>query len=46
MSTYNYIENNMNDINDVLGVVLTSAHWLMAAHWLADHCIVCDQVAT
>ena len=46
MSTYNYIENNMNDINDVLGVVLTSAHWLMAAHWLVDHCTTTKKKAT
>ena len=38
MSTHKYIGNNMNDMNDVLAVVLTSAHWLMAAHWPVDHC--------
>ena len=38
IGAYSHVENNVNNINDVLGVVLTSAHWVMVAHWWVDHC--------
>ena len=38
IGAYSYVENSMSNINDVLGVVLTSAHWVMVAQWPVDHC--------
>jgi hypothetical protein len=38
IGAYSYVEINMNNINNVFGVVLTSAHWVMAAHWPVDRC--------
>ncbi len=29
IGAYSYVENNMNNTNNVLGVVLTSAHWVL-----------------